>query len=447
MTSEDLNEKKAERIGHGVGDNNGLSWSCGYCNIVGKQDCAVSESERQILRELAKRVLELSKGTEQEQKKTLWIDHHALKDTRPLIFCDPENAWYEIIPHDKLQCKGDLARIWEFKLLKEIYWAEEIKDDRVIEPVFRVFYTYSETGRGLDSKRIGGGHDGAYTWDAPLHDFADVERLRPKKTVVDFEKSKKIFDLANDVLGDILEVRMEGSWWWSLGLTSDLIFLRGFENILYDFYDNPDGLHAVMAFLRDEALAKLDDLEARGLLTLNNAGDYTGTGAFGWSGELPSAGFDGKKVRTIDMWGYCESQETIGVSPELFEEFVFQYQLPILERFGLNIYGCCEPLDKRMDIIKRVPRLRKITVSPWSDVPAMAEMIGQDYVFCRKVNPADIAVPQIDEDYIRKGLRDDFLQVAKNGCRAEFLMRDIQTLSWKPENAVNWTRIAREELG
>ena len=54
------------------------------------------------------------------------------------------------------------------------------------------------------------------------------------------------------------------------------------------------------------------------------------------------------------MWGFCESQETVGVSPKMFEEFVFAYQLPILDRFGLNIYGCCEPLDRRFDIVKRI---------------------------------------------------------------------------------------------
>ncbi|MDP7287961.1 MAG: hypothetical protein QGH94_08205, partial [Phycisphaerae bacterium] len=74
--------------------------------------------------------------------------------------------------------------------------------------------------------------------------------------------------------------------------------------------------------------------------------------------ELPQADFTGR-VRLIDMWGFCESQETVGVSPEMFEEFVFPYQMPILERFGLNCYGCCEPLDNRWHVVKRFPRLRR----------------------------------------------------------------------------------------
>jgi len=215
--------------------------------------------------------------------------------------------------------------------------------------------------------------------------------------------------------------------------------------VLYDMYDNPDGLHRSMAFLRDENLAKLDFLEANGLLSLNNGGDFIGTGGYGWSDELPVSASSDKRVSTHDMWGFCESQETVGVSPKQFEEFVFAYQLPILDRFGLNIYGCCEPLDKRFDIIKWIPRLRKVTVSPWSDVEGMAERLGSDYVYTRKVNPADIAQSTIDEERIRNGLRDTLKITARHKCRVEILMRDVLTLSWNPENIIRWTQIAREE--
>ncbi|MGO9310743.1 MAG: hypothetical protein ACLQDL_17180 [Spirochaetia bacterium] len=101
-------------------------------------------------------------------------------------------------------------------------------------------------------------------------------------------------------------------------MTSDLVLLRGLERALYDLYDDPGGFHALMAFLRDENLAKLDFLEARGLLSLNNGGDFIGTGGYGWSEELPAPGFEGR-VRTRDLWGFCESQETSGVSPGQFD--------------------------------------------------------------------------------------------------------------------------------
>ena len=444
-TTEPPSVRKAERLGKGLGDMNGLSWSCNWPKILGAQDFIVSKKEKDILRDLAKRVTEIAAHPTQDDKKKLWLKHNALGETRPLIFADPENAWYELIPAAELESEGSLARLWEFRLRKEIYWAEKIGDDRVAEPIFTVYRIFEESGWGLDVKIVGGDGDGAYRWDSPLTDYSDLDKLSFRYININSEKTQRLHDLAQDVLGDILQVRLEGVWWWSLGMTSDLIMLRGFQQVLYDMIDNPDGLHRLMAFLRDDNLAKLDFLEANGLLSLNNGGDFVGTGGYGWSSELPAPGMDGEKVRTRDMWGFCESQETVGVSPKMFEEFAFAYQLPILERFGLNIYGCCEPLDQRFDIIKRIPRLRKVTVSPWSDVEQMAESLGSDYIYTRKVNPADIAQHTIDEEVIRKGLRDMLRVTTRNRCHVEILMRDVLTLNWNPEHIIRWTQIAREE--
>ena len=257
-------------------------------------------------------------------------------------------------------------------------------------------------------------------------------------------RTRTLEALAHDVFDGILEVKLEGVYWWSLGMTADLIMLRGFENVLYDFYDHPNEVHRVMAFLRDENLAMLDFLEQNHLLTLNNGGDFHGTGGYAWTDELPARDFTGH-VRTMDMWGFCESQETVGVSPEIFAEFIFPYQQKMLERFGLNIYGCCEPLDTRWDLIRRIPRLRKVTVSPWSNDDMMAEHLGADYVYCKKVNPARIATATIDEESIRKELRTTFEAAKRHDCRVEVLMRDVLTVACNRANPVRWVQIAREE--
>ena len=140
------------------------------------------------------------------------------------------------------------------------------------------------------------------------------------------------------------------------------------------------------------------------------------------------------------MWGFAESQETVGISPRMFDEFVFPYQLSLLERFGLNCYGCCEPLDKRWDVVRKVPRLRRVSVSVWANVPRMAELLGGDYVFSWKPNPAELAAPSFDEDAIRSGLRTMMRQT--KSCRVEVIMKDNHTLCGDPSRAIRWTQIA-----
>lgn len=432
-----------ERLGKGLGDSLGLSLTYSASKVVNSVEFVISDRDKEILRTLAKKVAEISARPIESEKRKLWYQHNDLEDTRPLIFCDPENGWYEIIPHDQLACKGDLARIWEFKLRKEIFWGEKMNDDRVIEPIFKVQYAFQEFNRGMQESIIGGANNGSYRWDAPLKDYSELESLHFQKIDVDDGRTDQLYNLAREIFANILKVELEGYWWWSFGLTWSLVNLRGIQPVMLDMYDHPQELHRLMAFLRDEALYLLDFLEMNNLLSLNNQGTYVGSGGFGYTHQLPQKDYDRTKVRTQDMWGFSESQETVLVSPNLFAEFIFPYQLPILERFGLNCYGCCEPIDKRWHIVSQAPRLRRVSVSAWANVRDLAEKLGKNYVFSRKPNPSDLSYPKIDEEYIRKGLRETL--EAAQGCHVELIMKDNHTIGRNPENVIQWCRIAREE--
>jgi len=407
-------------------------------------DLRVSGREREILRSLAGKVAELAARPEEEQKKKLWTRLNDLEETRPVVFCDPENGWNEIVTQDQIVCEKPLFRVWEMALRKEIFWGEKMGDDRVIEPYFNVPYNYQDTGWGLHEEKIGGEGGGSYTWDAPVKDYEkDFPDLRYPEILVDYESTEKAVSTAREILGDLLEVRLRGVWWWTLGMTWDFITLRGLQNFMLDMYDQPEWVHRMMAFLRDGLMLKLDFLEENGLLALNTEGTYVGSGGFGWTTQLPQKEFNPEKVRTIDMWGFAESQETVGVSSEMFGEFIFPYQKPLLERFGLNCYGCCEPIDPRWHIVKQIPRLRRVSTSPWADRKAMAEMLGREYIVSLKPSPSPLAQPVLTQDFVRKELRRD-LEILKDNV-VEIIMKDNHTLGGNPENAVQWCRIAREE--
>ena len=73
-------------------------------------------------------------------------------------------------------------------------------------------------------------------------------------------------------------------------------------------------------------------------------------------------------MKLHNLWGYGESQATVSVSPQMFDEFILDYQVPILNRFGLNFYGCCEVMDKRLRYVReKIERLRTVAVAPWCD--------------------------------------------------------------------------------
>ena len=403
----------------------------------------MSKEDRKVLRGLAGHVAELAARPVEAEKRNLWFRHNALAPDRPLVLCDPENGWNEIITPHQLECRGELARSWEFGLRKLVFYGESMGDDRVVEPYFDVGYVYGETDWGVHETRIGGQDGGAYTWDPPIKSRADLDKLRFPKILVDHNATDALVSLANEVLGDLMPVRLKGKWWWTLGMTWPLVNLRGLQQIMFDVHDDPELLHRLMAFLRDGTLAKLNFLEEEGLLSLNNDGTYVGSGGFGYTDELPQNDFDGRRVRTADTWGFCESQETVACSPAMFAEFIFPYQLPILERFGLNCYGCCEPVDKRWHVVKQAPRLRRVSVSPWSDLDDMADKLGDRYIYSMKPHPGDLSVPSLNEGAVRAQLR-KALQVTR-GCRVEVIMKDNHTIGRNPQNVIRWCRIAREE--
>ncbi len=409
-------------------------------------DLRFEPREITILRELGKQVAELAARPEEKEKAEMWTKLNDLEPVRPLVFCDPENGWNEIITQEDLQCTDQLARVWEMNLRKEIFWGSKMKDDRVIEPYFNVVYSYDDSEWGVARNVVGeegqaGG--GSVRWEAAIENYEeDFEKLSFPKITVDYEQTDRTLDLAHEIFDGILTVRLRGIWWWTLGMTMDYVYLRGLQNLMMDMYDNPDGVHKMMKFLSDGTLHKLDFLEKNGLLSLNTEGTYVGSGGFGWTKELPQPDFDGK-VRTMDMWGFTDSQETVGVSTEMFAEFIFPYQKPIQERFGLNCYGCCEPIDPRWEVVKKVPRLRRVSVSPWADRSKMAEYLGRNYVYSMKPSPTPLAAHTIEEGAVRTTLRDD-LRKAKE-CQVEIMMKDNHTIGGNPENVINWTRIAKEE--
>ena len=407
-------------------------------------DSGITAKDTKVLRGLAARVAELAALPEQKEKRDLWYRHNALAPTRPVIFCDPEGGWQEIILEKELACEGERARQWEFRLRQEVFWGEALGDDRVVEPYWDVGWEGSRGDWGVKEIRDeSSAEKGAYAIVAALPSYDDLDRLHGPRVTVDREATRRKLDEAREIFDGLLEVRHRGGWWWSLGMTWNVIKLRGIQQYMLDMYDEAENLHRLMSIMRDGTMAMLDTLEKENLLSLNNDGTYVGSGGFGYTDELPQDDFDGEHVRLTDMWGFCESQETVGVSPAQFEEFVFPYQLPMMERFGLNCYGCCEPMDKRWHVVKKFPRLRRISCSAWVNIPDMAEQLQDKYIYSMKPNPSDLAVPKMDAQRVRAELREAFRQT--RGCRVECIMKDCHTIGKNPDNVIQWCRIACEE--
>jgi hypothetical protein len=407
----------------------------------------MTPKDRTIIRDLARQIAEIAARPEQNEKREIWYAQSSLRPIRPPIYCSPEGSWEELITNKDIVCEDEDARLIEHGLRMRIYAAEHFDDDQVCDNSFIVHYAVGITDWGVHQTYVRPeAARGAYVWDPPIKTRADLDKLRKPVITHDEEDSRRGFDRAQDLLGDILEVRMKGGVWLPTDIVDHWTYLRGINQTYMDMSDDPELVHAAMRFLMEGVLEGMDVLESQGLLSLNNGNDYCGSGSFGWSRELPSPGFDGTHVRLIDLWGFSTAQTMSEVSPAMHEEFVLRYQAPILQRFGLNYYGCCEPLHLKIDMLKRhIPRLRRVSISPWADKRISAEKLGSDIIFGWKPNPAYLAAVEFDGELVRRDIRETVDICKQHGCCLEMAIKDTHTCNHQLWRFDEWTRIAMEE--
>jgi len=163
------------------------------------------------------------------------------------------------------------------------------------------------------------------------------------------------------------------------------------QELLTDLYDRPEFVHKAIDRLVNAYLSMLDQFEDQDLLRLNNTYYRIGSGGLGYTDELPAPDYDPGHVRAKDLWGSGAAQIFSDVSPRMHWEFAMQYEVRWLSRFGLNYYGCCDPLHRKMGILEKIPNLRKVSMSPWVDIDQAVANVGNRYVFSYKPNPAVFA--------------------------------------------------------
>jgi hypothetical protein len=143
------------------------------------------------------------------------------------------------------------------------------------------------------------------------------------------------------------------------------------------------------------------------------------------------------------MWGCSNAQIFSDVSPEMQWEFAVKHDLRWLERWGMTYYGCCEPLERKIEVLGRIPNLRKISASYWNNTERLVEKVGDKYILSHKPTPAIFARDHWDPEGARQELR-TFLTKTQGRCHVELIMKDISTVRYGPKKLWEWAQIAME---
>jgi len=411
--------------------------------------------ERTYLRELARRQAEIAALPVMGQRRQRWTDmNDAVPGTRPPFVIETWTFDRDFMPASIYRCRSEIGKQLEHGFLRHIRHHEILDDDHVCPDTLDMGWHVWQNEFGIEIRtahaKDAEGVDMGYHFEHPIKDLNDgFDMIQPATFGVDRDGTLAHKAFLEETFGDILPVVIRSGTYGNNNITQRLMRLMSMETFFMAMYDCPGKLHDLLAMLRDNAIRMSHWAEAEGLLVVNNGNQCTCGTCYNFTTLLPKGNPAPGQVKLSDMWAVMDSQETVGVSPELFHEQVFPHYEKLAAMFGLVYWGCCEPADPLWESsLGKLPNLKAISISRWANQPYMAEMLdGSGIVFSRKPDPNLLGVDvKLREDAWAAEIRSTLEAVAGRQVPLEFVVRDVYSMHGnldKPRRAV---QIAREQI-
>jgi hypothetical protein len=405
------------------------------------------QPEYERVRTLAAEYAEYARSPQMDARREAWAAHNAMDFSRPLIYIRaiPFGEFTEF--KKSLTCTDPYLRSLESYFLRARYH-RQVCDDFIEEPFMTVRAAVKTSPGGIWGVPLRLGErpvpGGAAAYTPVILEESDFDRLQVAPHEIDEAETARRHDRLAELLYGIMDVYddRQGALcsMWENDISTAIAKLRGLEQIMWDAYDRPEWLHKLLGFMRDSILRNMDETQAAGDFSLLNHQNQ----AMPYLRRLKPPG--GGKADPSMLWGYMAAQEYTTFGPDMFDEFMFEYQKPILERYAIVAYGCCEDLTHKIPVIKKIRNLRRIAVSPFANLEKCAQQIGGEYILSWRPNPSDMVSHGLDDDYVRRYIRGGIEIMKRYGCKFDVTLKDVETVSGDETAIIRWTKIVREEL-
>ncbi len=412
----------------------------------------LTENDISILRELAKKYAGYAALPVQKERMRLWRRLNSGPMERPMVLVD-QLPWNELDVDGSLRCRiaDPYWRQLEERLRQTIYKWEYMPADMVLNPYIALYVPAARTGWGIETKeeRI----EARLTESVASHRYInqfesleDVEKIKMPTITRDVEAEKLVREQADVIFDGIIPWKFCGALLedcgFRLGPWDWITQWMGVTDIYVLMMDEPDLIHAIMRRMTDGILGLQRQCDEQGLFdAVTNAVHCSHT----FCEELPRPGCDTDHAGSQDAWGFGLAQLMTSVSPAAFDEFEVRYMMETFEHMGAVYYGCCDRLDDRMDYVARMPNVRKVSCSPWSDREHFAEVMPDRFVMSNKPTPAVLALDSFDLEQARQDVRRTLAAARRHNKRVEMIMKDVSTLRCDPSRIWAWAKMAVEE--
>jgi hypothetical protein len=381
----------------------------------------VPARDRTILRELGQQIAEIAALDVQRERRELWRKIENLERAKPAVTIY-QIPWHEMDVQGELQlrCEDRFCQRIEQDMRRTLYCWRHMQVDMTVSGVRGQPLAIRDTGFGISEKADIVRTDPASDvvsrhFQIQIREEADAEKIRFPEVSHDSVATEEAYQKQLEIFDGVLPVKKvkQGGFWFAPW--DELVRWTGVQEILMDMVLRPAYVHRLISRYVDAWLHRLAQYEAQDLLA----------------------------APCHELWGVGAAQIFSEVSPEMHEEFALKHEARWFSRFGKNYYGCCEPLHHKVDVIRRnIPRLRKISMSPWVKFDQAVANVGRDMIFAWKPNPAHLAGESWQPEFVRQHLRERLHQ-ARN-CVVEIHLKDISTVRYQPQRLWEWARIAAE---
>jgi hypothetical protein len=411
----------------------------------------------EALRRLADEYAEICAKPFNAEYKRLWYKLNGLKAERPMYIID-ELPWHELNADGELTlvCEDRVCRMIEQDLRQLLYRYRHLHDDFVFEPYYYMPKKITgcafalekglafDMGVDLDEETTALDANNsvlAHAYHDQFEHEDDLEKLKVPDVHVDAGETALRESIAKDAIGDILEVRMDGFTPFNM-IWDVMVMVRSLENLMCDMIVNEELIHKTIRRLMDIHLGALKQLDDQSLLSWPQRQVHC-CGA--WTDELPDQPNEQGGFKAKDVWTYGMAQILYTISPQKHNEYEFEYAKEWYSKFGLGYYGCCEPLEDRLEYVKKIPNIRKISASAWvKDYDSFSEQLEQRYVMSFKPSPANILSSGWNPEALEKQLSGLRNSADKFGNCCEFTLKDISTCEYNPARISEWSSIMRK---
>lgn len=230
------------------------------------------------------------------------------------------------------------------------------------------------------------------------------------------ERVHKMYEEMKKLLNDDFMLIMPE---WCRGPFGLACHLRGMDNIVMDMKEDPQFVHSLMSFITD----------ARKKWTKQRA-EFM---------EVP--------IRGGSL--YNDEVNVPVVSPRLYEEFVLPYEVELSEFYGgITYWHSCGNITPLQNLIKCIPNLQMLHISPWTDLQKSVENLADSGIALEVVLHPLTDVQKADEVAIVSCLTRirDLTRGVPTTVRADGL-QVISSVEEDVKKIKQWAKIATSILG